>query len=344
VIASEPTPICPDDGDRVGTVLHGTYRIDRLIATGGMGSVYEVVHLRLQQRFALKVLEHRAAGNDQAYARFRQEVEIAVSLNHASIVQVFDYNTDHVGNPYMVMELVDGITLGEFLDGVPQRPRDLLRVFEPLCSALEAAHRVGVVHRDLKPSNVMVRRLPSGKLEIKLLDFGISKIRDAGAQMTCDNVVMGTPNYMSPEQAAGHASSVNATTDIFALGTILYEMLSGTQAFSADSVHELLRRLVHEEPTPLSELRPQLSAELVDVVHRCLHKDPDQRFGSARELQLALRKAIRPAARVTPIPKLLPPLPFPRSAPQPISRGWSWALTWLSGAAAGGATTWFILS
>lgn len=313
--------------NRIGTVLHQTYRIERLIAEGGMGSVYEVQHLRLQQRFALKVLEHQAARNDEAYARFRQEAEIAASLNHASIVQVFDFNTDALGNPYMVMEFVEGTTLSDFINGKPMTVRDVVRVMEPLCSALDAAHKAGIVHRDLKPSNLMIRRSSSGCIEVKLLDFGISKMKAADDGKTRDNVVMGTPNYMSPEQARGHASSAEATTDIFALGAIMYEALTGRRAFDGQSTPELLHMIVYEEPLRLKVVRPELPTGLCEVVERCLSKAPTDRFSSVRDLAVALRDAVRPTSRGKEQPSLA--LEVPRPPAETRRRPVLWATVWM---------------
>jgi len=313
--------------DRTGQILHGTYLIERRIAEGGMGSVYEVRHLRLQQRFAMKVLEHQSARNDEAYARFRQEAEIAASLNHASIVQVFDFNTDPMGNPYMVMELVEGTTLTAFIHGRPLSLSDVFRIIEPLCSALNAAHRAGIVHRDLKPSNVMVVRSSADVVDVKLLDFGISKMRDAEHDgMTRDNVVMGTPNYMSPEQARGLASSVDAKTDIFALGAILYEMLTGRRAFEGSGTPELLHAIVFFEPKPLKGLRPDVPEALVAIVERCLKKDPKERFDNVRELVVALKEAAQSTLPTTPSLRPVTSDPTPSSR-RSLVWGIAWALS-----------------
>ena len=292
------TPPMPEqlDRDRTDEVLAETYRITRCIASGGMGTVYEATHLRQQQRFSVKFLEHRLARNGEAYARFRQEAEIAASLDHEAIVQVFDFNTDAAGNPYMVMEFVDGVTLSDWMLDHRATPRELLWLFEPLCGALAAAHAAGIVHRDLKPSNIMVRTYAENgatRLGVKLLDFGISKMRSAGQAMTRTNVVMGTPNYMSPEQAAGNTNAVDATTDVFALGAILYELLAGRRAFDNDAAAGLLHAIVYEHPPSLASIVPELPPALVAVVERCLAKTPSDRFPDTVALLVALRGALR---------------------------------------------------
>lgn len=282
---------------RIGSIVAETYRVERLIAEGGMGSVFEVVHLRLGHHYVLKYLDGHLAGGAEARARFRQEAEIAASLDHPAIIQVFDFNTDGGGEPYMVMEFFDGQTLDDFFRGRQVSFRDVMRVFEPLCGALIAAHRAGVVHRDLKPSNVMVKRSESGAYEVRLLDFGISKLHAEKADMTCDNVVMGTPNYMSPEQASGKTSQVDARTDVFALGTLLYEMFSGRKAFEGTNTPALLHALIYDQPKQLDAHRPDLPNRVIEIVHQCLAKSPADRFENVAALRDALIEAARASGR-----------------------------------------------
>jgi serine/threonine protein kinase len=277
--------------DRVGELLNATYKIERLIAVGGMGAVYEVSHTRLEQHFAVKFLDPAFAHNQEAYSRFRREAEIASNLINTHVVQVFDFNTDTSGNPYMVMELVDGRTLDEVLAVRKSlKVDDVLSIYRPLCGALDACHEAGIVHRDLKPSNIIVN-LDKPRPVVKLLDFGISKIKqqDSDPAVTRDNVVMGTPNYMSPEQAQGQNKAMDKRTDVFALGAILYELLSGRRAFDADSLPSLLHAIVYDEPTPLRNVTPAV----YDVIKKALMKDPVQRFQGAGELLHALEQALR---------------------------------------------------
>lgn len=308
--------------ERVGELLGGTYRIERLIAVGGMGSVYEVSHTRLEQHFAVKFLDPSFLRDGDAYARFRREAEIASRLNHDNVVQVFDFNTDNNGGVYMVMELVEGDTLDRLLETEKLASRDeVLSIFEPLCDALAACHQHGIVHRDLKPSNIMVRR-DGARVRVKLLDFGISKIKEEQTgPATQDNVVMGTPNYMSPEQAQGRNTQLDARTDIFALGAILYEMLSGLKAFEEAGLPQLLHKIVYEQPDPLLSVAPKVSERIVKVVDRCLEKEPTKRYPDVDSFYQDLAAAYK----VTPRRK-----DKPGTAGSKTPRNTAlWAATWL---------------
>lgn len=277
--------------DRIGQVLSRTYRIEELIAVGGMGAVYRASHARLSQPFAVKFLDQVLAKESEAYGRFRQEAEIAAAINHNNVLQVFDFDIDEYGSPYMVMELLQGRTLDVILaeQGALNR-REILAIFGPLCSALDACHAAGVVHRDLKPSNIMVCSQADGSVTVKLLDFGISKItHDGNDGMTRDNIVMGTPNYMSPEQASGQNSDLDARADIFAVGAILYEALCGRRAFDADGLPQLLHKIVYKEPESLS--LDGISERVREVVEGCLQKEPGQRLQRAALIVAELKGA-----------------------------------------------------
>lgn len=278
--------------DRVGELLNGTYRLERLIAEGGMGAVYEVSHTRLEQRFAVKFLDRNFAHDAEAYARFRREAETASNLHHANLVQVFDFNTDLNGNPYLVMELVQAQTLHEILGGRRSiEPQIVLDIVKAVCSALDACHEAGVVHRDLKPSNIMVD-LSVEPIQVKVLDFGICKIKqndEQGEAVTRDNTYLGTLNYMSPEQAMGQNTSVDRRTDIFTLGSILYELLARERAFPGDSMPQVLHAIVYEEPKSLRNVPAAVQA----VVKKAMSKEREERYESAGEMASALRQAYR---------------------------------------------------
>jgi serine/threonine-protein kinase len=263
----------------VGAVLGETYRIQSLIGRGGMGAVWAAEHLRLPgKHVAVKVLLDAAAGGEEMLQRFRREAEIASRLGHPNIVEVLDFNTLPTGQPYIVLEYLQGETLASRL-GSGRLPLDeAMAITRQIGSALQAAHRAGVVHRDLKPDNVFLctpeEDMPT---KVKVLDFGISKIRGSQSLRTQDAVLMGTPQYMSPEQATGKNAAVDARTDVFALGAIVYEMLGGQPAFAGGSLAEVVYRVVHGEPTPLRELAPALPENVLTAVERALQKDPAAR-------------------------------------------------------------------
>ena len=263
----------------VGAVLGETYRIQSLIGRGGMGAVWAAEHLRLPgKHVAVKVLLDAAAGGEEMLQRFRREAEIASRLGHPNIVEVLDFNTLPTGQPYIVLEYLQGETLASRLASGRLQLDEALAITRQIGSALQAAHRAGVVHRDLKPDNVFLctpeEDVPT---RVKVLDFGISKIRGSQSLRTQDAILMGTPQYMSPEQATGKNTAVDARTDVFALGAIVYEMLGGQPAFAGGSLAEVVYRVVHGQPTPLHELAPALPENVLAAVERALQKDPAAR-------------------------------------------------------------------
>jgi serine/threonine-protein kinase len=263
----------------VGAVLGETYRIQALIGRGGMGAVWAAEHLRLPgKHVAVKVLLDAAAGGDEMLQRFRREAEIASRLGHPNIVEVLDFNTLPTGQPYIVLEYLQGETLAGRLANGRLQLDETLAITRQIGSALQAAHRAGVVHRDLKPDNVFLctpeEDMPT---KVKVLDFGISKIRGSQSLRTQDAILMGTPQYMSPEQATGKNTTVDARTDVFALGAIVYEMLGGQPAFAGGSLAEVVYRVVHGEPTPLRELAPALPENVLSAVEHALQKNPAAR-------------------------------------------------------------------
>ncbi len=263
----------------VGAVLGETYRIEGLIGRGGMGAVWAAEHLRLPgKHVAVKVLLDAAAGGEEMLQRFRREAEIASRLGHPNIVEVLDFNTLPTGQPYIVLEYLQGETLAARLVSGRLPLDEALAITRQIGSALQAAHRAGVVHRDLKPDNVFLcapeEDMPT---RVKVLDFGISKIRGSQSLRTQDAILMGTPQYMSPEQATGKNTTVDGRTDVFALGAIVYEMLGGQPAFAGGSLAEVVYRVVHGQPTPLRELAPALPENVLSAVERALQKDPAAR-------------------------------------------------------------------
>ncbi|MFY0568859.1 serine/threonine-protein kinase [Archangium lansingense] len=269
---------------RVGAVLRDTYEITSLLGKGGMGAVFLARHRRLPgKQVAVKVLHNSASLNPELYARFRREAEIASQLGHPNIVEVLDFDTLQDGTPFLVMEYLRGESLEQRLSRGPLPVDAALSITRQVCSALQAAHRAGVVHRDLKPANVFLVPTDSGGVvgeRVKLLDFGISKMLDSQTLQTQDAVLIGTPQYMAPEQALGKNSEVDARTDIFALGCIVYELLSGKPPFAGDggSIVQVVFRIVHGQPDPLASLCPDLPSRVLGAVEKALAKSPQERF------------------------------------------------------------------
>ncbi len=279
-------------GLAVGAVLGDTYELVRLIGQGGMGTVWEASHLRLPgKRVAVKVLLATVSADSEAFQRFRREAEIASRLGHANIVEVIDFNVLPSGAPYLVLELLQGENLAARLRRGPMPPGEALAVARQIGAALSAAHRHGVVHRDLKPDNVFLSP-PTDEgatvPRVKVLDFGISKIAGSSTLQTQEQRVMGTPQYMAPEQAKGQNSAVDARTDVFALGAIVYEMLSGVPAFSGDNLAEVVFKVVYEQPRPLAQLAPGAPTSVLSAIDRAMKKEANERFADVPTMIEAL--------------------------------------------------------
>jgi serine/threonine-protein kinase len=274
-----------------GTLVAGKLRIVRTLGIGGMGAVYEVEHEITKHRRALKILHRFAAEQPSVVERFLREASAAGRVGNAHVAETFDAGTLEGGDePYLLMELL----VGETLDHLLQRkgPLDVGRLSDLVsqaCDGVQAAHDAGIVHRDLKPENLMIVT-KDGAPFVKIFDFGISKFdaeRTGSLKLTTEGLVMGTPYYMSPEQVRG-SSAIDARTDIYALGVILYECACGARPFEAATIQHLAV-LIHEgKPTPLAERRPSLPPAFYDVVNRAMASDPAARFESARALASAL--------------------------------------------------------
>ena len=270
------------DTIEIGSVLGGTYEVVRMLGRGGMGAVWEAKHLRLPgKRVAVKVLHGERATDENVYARFRREAEIASRLGNPNIIEALDFNTLPDGTPYIVLEFLEGETLGARIRRGPIPTDEALGITRQIGSALAAAHRAGIVHRDLKPENIFLTPTDAGGevgVRVKILDFGISKIKDSLSVVTSDQTVLGTPQYMSPEQASAKHSDVDGRTDQFALGAIVYEMLSGVAAFGGPTMVSVIYKVMTEQPEPLPKVRPQCPPRVAAAVERALSKDPRQRF------------------------------------------------------------------
>jgi serine/threonine-protein kinase len=270
----------------VGATIADTYRLSKLIGKGGMGTVYAADHERLPGRqVAIKVLNTDVADDPESAARFKREAEVVSRLRHPNIVEIEDYNTLPSGHPYLVLELLEGETLDDRLRRGPLSLTETKRVIRQIGSALRKAHEKEIIHRDLKPHNIFIARTEhDGRPteQIKVLDFGISKIRGSETIKTQTSTVMGTPQYMSPEQATGQHEKIDRRTDIFCLGMLAYEMLSGQPPFDGQNIPEVVFKIVYEAETPLTELVPDLPANVYDAVAKAMAKEQDDRFDTVR--------------------------------------------------------------
>lgn len=284
---SQKVPTLPFE---VGTVLLGKYRVDRVIGYGGMGIVLAATHVQLQDQVAIKLLHAEVASKAQRVARFLREAQAAASLRSENVVRVFDVGQLESGMPYMVMELLEGQDLASGPIGPGLPVEDAVDYVVQACDAMAVAHARGMVHRDLKPANLFLVRDEHGIPTVKILDFGISKLKRPTRDdftLTEAKEVMGSPLYMSPEQVRS-ARDVDSRADIWSLGTILYELVTGQTPFEGESLGAVLYAVVSDNPQPMTALRVDVPSGLSAVVARCLEKNPAHRYPTARELQQAL--------------------------------------------------------
>jgi serine/threonine-protein kinase len=284
--AHDGSKLQPNASDPLVGSKVGPYEIDSLIGVGGMGRVYKAVHPKIGSRVAVKVLSHGCSVNPELIARFFDEARAVNVIRHESIVNILDLDHLPDGRPYIVMEFLDGLPLSSLLQkGRPLPIGTLLRIFEDVLSALGAAHQQKIVHRDLKPDNIFIS--PNGRP--KVLDFGVAKLATEESSLngqTQEGSLLGTPHYMSPEQALSRP--VDARADLYSVGVILYECVTGQKPFQSESLFTLLQQHVSEVPREPRAIRPNLSAGLEAIILRAMHKDPNQRFQSASELSQAL--------------------------------------------------------
>jgi serine/threonine-protein kinase len=270
----------------------GQYRLKERLGGGGMGEVYLAEHRLLKRPCTVKLIRAERASDPDLLRRFEREVQATAQLSHFNTVEIFDYGHTEDGTFYYVMEYLPGLSLDELVarEG-PQPAARVVHFLRQLCGALREAHEAGLVHRDIKPSNVIVSR-QGGQYDVaKLLDFGLVRSLDVGdageTKLTKEGLILGTPDFMSPEQANG-AASLDARSDLYSLGAVAYFLLTGRPPFSGRPVLQTLYAHLHEPPRPPADQRPDVPADLEAVVLRCLAKDPGQRFPDAASLEHAL--------------------------------------------------------
>ena len=333
--ASASIPFIPGD------IVDGKYVVEEVLGAGGMGVVLAARHLTLESEVAVKVLLPKFQKDPVVRERFLREARAVAVLRSSHVTRIYDVGVDRLDAPYIVMERLHGKDLEQLVSekGPLEEKLALEYVFQA-CEALGEAHAAGIVHRDLKPENLFVVRPGSAAAVVKVLDFGISKASFEEKKLTGTADVMGTPSFMSPEQFKS-SRDVTARSDVWALGAILYRLLTGALPFEGKDYVEVCSRIMTQAPTPLEQRRPNLSPAVCGIVRRCLDKDPMQRFANAFELKEALRAALlvskqnhrlamaatlpldampAPVARKTPWPSSQPPAPT-KKKPSAARRG-----------------------
>jgi CheY-like chemotaxis protein len=305
-----------------GSLLDGRYRVGALLGRGGMGAVYEAEREDLaRMRVAVKVLDPSASARPVVLSRFRREAETVAAIDHPNIVRILDFRTPPDGPAFLVMERLYGAPLTAVIadEGRFSAERAAFVAYQVL-GALSATHRAGVVHRDLKPDNVFLTSMSGVRDLVKLLDFGIVKIIGASrdAKLTQTGAVVGTPAYMSPEQARG--SKVDPRTDLYAVGCVLYEAVTGCAPFSAENYNALLAAIIRGKPKPLMALRSDLDLDFATVVTKAMSREPAARFQTAESMQDALASWLSPTSTSPSRPVISSPAAFAPTALGPSVR------------------------
>ena len=291
----------------IGRTIEGKYRLDALLGEGGMGCVYRATRLLIGDTVAIKILHSATMRDPNAIERFRREAQAAARLKHPNVVAIYDFGVGADDSVYLVMEMADGEDLRRLIERHGKLSLHVAsELLDQLCSALDEAHQRSIVHRDLKPENILVRSTPNG-YRVKVLDFGIAKLKDlstTSATLTQVGTVIGTPAYMSPEQCRGR--EVDSRSDIYSLGIILYEMLTGSVPFYAKHSAEVVALHVSELPPPPSARNPAIPPAVEAVVMRALQKNPDARQQSAGEFAKELATAVRAASALPQATEAMP--------------------------------------
>ncbi len=303
---------------QVGDVVGG-YRIEAVLGSGGMATVYRAHHERLGRQVAIKVMHANFTADADFLARFEREARIVASLEHPNIVPVYDFDEDD-GSPYLVMKYIQGETLkARFQRGAPTLT-DIITLTDAIAGALDYAHQQGVLHRDVKPSNVILDANDTPYLT----DFGLARMTASGDSTMSVGMIIGTPNYVSPEQASGTAP-VTASTDVYSLGVMLFEMVVGRVPFDADTPYATIHKHIYEPPPLPSELNPEVPVQVEQVLLRALEKDPGQRYATPVELATAFKAAVDQAGLAALSPQrrsvvAVSPPPAAVPAPQPANK------------------------
>ena len=294
---------CPNDGtalishkaeNRLDQIFDQRYRLTEKIGEGGMGSVYKAVQMSTGKSVAVKVISAKHTQNEETIRRFQREVKLQTKLTHPNLVSLLDFSRTAEGEYYFVMEYVEGKSLTKFIKEKGQLSmQDFMEISSQLCDGLEYAHRQGIIHRDLKGDNIIVTDI-GHQLVVKILDFGLAKAiaedHNITAEITQMGSALGTPAYMAPEQAMGEVSRMGTHTDIYTLGVIFYQMITGQLPFRASTPWGLMQKHISEAPVPVRDHNRQAPATLDKIIMKCLEKDPDARYSSAVSVKRDLEK------------------------------------------------------
>ncbi|HEX3596703.1 MAG TPA: protein kinase [Polyangiaceae bacterium] len=286
-----------------GQVLDGKYKIVRVIGEGGMGAVYEGENVRIRRRVAIKLLHAGIAANTEMVQRFEREAQVAGTVGNDHILEILDLGALPSGERYMVMEFLDGVTLTDRIKALGRlTAQESVQLVRQVLRGLGAAHGAGIVHRDLKPDNIFILREKAGLRDfVKIIDFGISKFSEqngASSRMTRTGALMGTPHYMAPEQATGSAD-IDRRTDIYAVGIIMYETITGRVPFQAETFNQLLFEIALAKIIPARQVVPDLDPAVDSIIMKASARDPAQRFQSCEEFLAALESWERTGSAVS---------------------------------------------
>jgi serine/threonine protein kinase len=303
----------------IDATVASRWRIVRKLGEGGMSLIFEVQHVKLKKSFAMKALLPALLDNEEAMVRFDREAELLASLRHPNIVEITDWDVLPDGLPFMILEYLHGAPLRVRLDRGPMPWAAIARIGDQVLSALSLAHRIGITHRDLKPENIFIAIDDAGEERVKLLDFGVSKLRSLATRTTGVHEMLGTPSYMSPEQAQGQGDQVGPSTDVWAMGVVLYEMATARVAYTGESLVQTVQNIATARPTPMTQFRPDAPPEFVDLVDRATSIDDERRIQTADELRVLLRAALAAPAVVTPhgVSAIARPAIQPQATPLP---------------------------
>ena len=269
-----------------GTRLADRYLLQKQLGQGSMAEVWQAKDQKIGRPVAIKVVAELLAMSDQARRRFANEVQAIGRIHHPNVVALFGHGRAEDGRPFLVMERVSGQTLQTYIDGRPPlSPHSAVRLASEILNGLAAAHAQAIIHRDLKPANIMLALMPNGKRQVKILDFGVARVIDAGLdpqdRLTKTGTMLGSPRYMSLEVARG-SPEVDARADVFALGAVTYHTLTGHAPFEGTAMGQIIRRIIDHDFKPLAEERPDLCAELVAVLNKAMAHQPGDRYSSAQ--------------------------------------------------------------